>query len=106
MLSLNPTVFVVDPDASVRASLESVIRPAGWAPETFASAEAFLARRPPMGPSCLVVEITLPELDGSDLLRRIAVDRRETPIIAVADRSAIPMTVRAMRAGVVEFRSK
>jgi FixJ family two-component response regulator len=106
MLPLNPTVFVVDPDASVRASLEAVIRPAGWTPETFASAAAFLARRAPMGPSCLVVEITLPELDGFDLLRRIAADRKETPIIAVADHGDIPMTVRVMRAGAVEFLMK
>ena len=109
MLPLNPTVFVVDRDASVRASLEAVIRLAGWTPETYASAGAFLARRAPAGPSCLVVEIALPELDGFDgfdLLRRIATDRKETPIVAVAGRSDIPMTVRAMTAGAVDVLMK
>ena len=106
MLHLNPTVFVVDPDASVRASLEAAIRLTGWTPATFESVGAFLAHRPPTGPSCLVVEVTLPELAGFDLLRRISADRTATPIIAVAGHSDIPMTVGAMKAGAVEFLMK
>jgi FixJ family two-component response regulator len=106
MLHLHPTVFVVDPDVSVRASLEAVIRLAGWTPATLGSAAAFLARRPAMGPSCLVVDITLPEFAGFELLRRIAADRKATPVIAVAGYSDIPMTVRAMKAGADEFLVK
>src|SRR5688572_8032648 len=89
MLHLNPTVFVVDPDASVRASLEAVIRRAGWRPETFASAGEFLTRPRRMVPSCLVLEIALPDLTGFDLLRQISADRKETPIIVMTGQGDI-----------------
>ena len=106
MLQLNPTVFVVDPDVSVRASLEAVIRRAGWTPETFASAGEFLTRPRPMVPSCLVLEIALPDLAGFDLLRHMSADRKETPIIVMTGQGDIPMTVQAMKAGAVEFLMK
>jgi FixJ family two-component response regulator len=106
MLNLSPTVFILDPDASVRASLESVIRRAGWTPESFASAGAFLAGRLLPGPTCLVMEIALPDLTGFDLLRRIAAERAETPIIVVTSHGDIPLTVRAMKAGAIEFLMK
>ena len=106
MLNLNPSVFIVDADASVRASLEAVIRRAGWASETFASAGAFLARRRLLAPSCLVLDLALPDLAGFDLLRGIAAKRQETPIIAMSGDDDIPTTVQAMKAGAVEFLTK
>jgi FixJ family two-component response regulator len=106
MFDLNPTVFIVDADASVQASLEGVIRRTGWSSETFPSVAEFLARRRLLAPSCLVLDITLPELASFDLLRRIAADRQETPVIAISAEDDIPMTVRAMKAGVVDFLVK
>jgi len=106
MLQLNPTVFIVDPDPSVRSSLEPLIRRAGWVPETFAYAGDLLARRALPVPSCVVLEIALPDLTGLDLLRSIAADRKETPIIALVGQGDIPLTVRAMKAGAVEVLTK
>ena len=106
MLQLNPTVFIVDPDPSVRSSLEPLIRRAGWVPETFADAGGLLARRALPVPSCVVLEIALPDLTGLDLLRSIAADRKETPIIALVGQGDIPLTVRAMKAGAVEVLTK
>jgi FixJ family two-component response regulator len=106
MPSLNPTVFVVDPDESVRAFLDTLIRQAGWAPETFASAGEFLARPRLLAPSCLLLEVDLPDLDGFELQRRIAADRRETPIIVMSGQGDVPRTVRAMKAGALEFLVK
>jgi FixJ family two-component response regulator len=106
MQRLDPTVFIVDPDVSVRASLEAVIRRAGCGVETFASTAAFLARGRPWSPSALVLDVATPDLAGFDSLRSMAADRKETPIIAVASEGDIPMTVRAMRAGAVEFLMK
>ncbi len=101
-----PIVFVVDDDISVRESLELLIRQEGWRPETFASAEAFLARPQVPVPSCLVLDVTLPDLNGLDLQRRIAADRVEMPIIFITGYGDVPMTVRAMKAGAVEFLTK
>jgi FixJ family two-component response regulator len=101
-----PIVFVVDDDISVRESLELLIRHAGWLPETFATAEAFLARPQVPVPSCLVLDVTLPDLNGLDLQRRIAADRVEMPIIFITGYGDVPMTVRAMKAGAVEFLTK
>jgi FixJ family two-component response regulator len=98
-----PTVFVVDPDPSARATLESVVRHAGLAAETFASARAYLASPPRFVPSCLAIEVARSDLDTIGALRRIAEERRQTPVIAVARESDIPMTVRAMKAGAVEL---
>ena len=106
MLNLTPTVFIVDPDASVRASLETVIRRAGLSPRTYLSAGEFLADPPLMGPSCLVLEVDAFDLGALDALRRLAAERKGTPIIVVAVESDIPMTVRAMKAGAAEFLLK
>ena len=106
MLNLNSTVFVVDPDPSVRASLEGVIRRAGWSSATFATAGEFLACARRQVPSCLVLEVALPDLDGFDLLRRIAADRRDLPTIVISGQADIPMTVRAMKAGAIEVLMK
>jgi FixJ family two-component response regulator len=101
-----PTVFVVDDDISVRESLESLIRTAGWQPQTFASAQAFLSRPRVFVPSCLVLDVTLPDLNGLDLQKRIAADRIDIPIIFITGYGDVPMTVRAMKAGAVEFFTK
>src|SRR6202171_4583011 len=101
-----PIVFVVDDDVSVRESLESLIRFAGWQPETFASAQEFLTRPRVLSPSCLVLDVALPDLNGLDLQRRIAVDRIDMPIIFITGYGDVPMTVRAMKAGAVEFLTK
>jgi FixJ family two-component response regulator len=100
------TVFVVDDDISVRESLELLIRFAGWRPETFASAQEFLARPRVMAPSCLVLDVSLPDLSGLDLQKRIAVDRVDLPIIFITGHGDIPMSVQAMKAGAMEFLTK
>jgi FixJ family two-component response regulator len=100
-----PVVFVVDDDVSVRESLELLIRSAGWRPETFASGEDFLARSRLDGPSCVVLDVTLPNLNGLDLQKRI-VDRADMPIIFITGYGDVPTTVQAMKAGAVEFLTK
>jgi RNA polymerase sigma factor (sigma-70 family) len=100
-----PVVFVVDDDVSVRESLELLILSAGWQPETFASAEDFLARSRIEGPSCVVLDVTLPDINGLDLQKRI-VDRADMPIIFITGYGDVPTTVQAMRAGAVEFLTK
>ncbi|MDM0025500.1 response regulator transcription factor [Variovorax saccharolyticus] len=106
MVPVTPIVFVVDDDASVRAALELLIRSQGWQPETFASAEAFLSRARVWTPCCLVLDVTLPELNGLDLQQRIVADRTEMPIIFITGYGDVPMTVQAMKAGAVEFLTK
>jgi len=101
-----PTVFVVDDDVSVRESLELLIRSAGWCPETFASAGAFLSRPRADGPNCLLLDVSLPDLNGLELQRRIAGDRRDLPIIFITGHADVPMTVQAMKAGAVEVLTK
>jgi FixJ family two-component response regulator len=101
-----PIVFVVDDDVSVRESLELLIKFAGWQPETFASAKEFLARPRTATPSCLVLDVSLPDLNGLELQKLIATDRREMPIIFVTGHGDVPMTVQAMKAGAVEFLTK
>jgi FixJ family two-component response regulator len=101
-----PVVFIVDDDFSVRESLDLLIRTAGWQPETYASAKAFLARAPVPGPSCLVLDVSLPDLTGLDLQQRIGPDRSDLPIIFITGHGDIPMSVRAMKAGAVEFLTK
>ena len=100
-----PVVFVVDDDVSVRESLDSLIRWAGWEPETFASAQEFLARSRIDVPSCLVLDVRLPDLNGLDLQKRI-VDRTDMPIIFITGYGDVPTTVQAMKAGAVEFLTK
>jgi FixJ family two-component response regulator len=106
MSDATPIVFVVDDDVSVRESLESLIRFAGWQPETFASAKEFLARPRVLAPSCLVLDVALPDLNGLDLQKRLAVDRIDMPIIFITGYGDVPMTVQAMKAGAVEFLTK
>jgi len=101
-----PIVFVVDDDVSVRESLEALIRFVGWQPETFASAEEFLTRQRPVAPCCLVLDVSLPELNGLELQKLIATDRIDMPIIFITGHGDIPMTVQAMKAGAVEFLTK
>ena len=101
-----PVVLVVDDDVSVRESLELLIGSAGWQPETFASAREFLARPRVLAPSCLVLDVTLPDLNGLDLQQRVAADRLDMPIIFITGYGDVPMTVRAMKAGAVEFLTK
>ncbi len=101
-----PIVFVVDDDPSIRESLKSLIKRGGWHPETFASAHAFLARPRPAVPSCLVVNASLPDLNGLDLQKRIAVERGSTPIIFITDQPDVYTSVQAMKAGAVEFLIK
>jgi FixJ family two-component response regulator len=100
-----PVVFVVDDDVSVRESLELLLRYAGWKTETFASAQEFLARPRIAVPSCLVLDVTLPDLNGLDLQKRI-IDRTNMPIIFITGHGDVPTTVRAMKAGAVEFLTK
>jgi len=100
-----PIVFVVDDDVSVRESLELLIHFAGWQPETFASAQEFLARPRVFTPSCLVLDVSLPDLNGLDLQKLVA-DRVDMPIIFITGYGDIPMTVRAMKAGAAEFLTK
>jgi len=100
-----PIVFVVDDDISVRESLEMLIQFAGWQPETFASAEEFLAHPRVFAPNCLVLDVSLPDLNGLDLQKLVA-DRLEMPIIFITGYGDVPMTVRAMKAGAVEFLTK
>jgi FixJ family two-component response regulator len=101
-----PIVFVVDDDISVRESLELLIGTAGWQPETFASATEFLARPRTAAPSCLVLDVTLPDLNGLELQQQVAADRLDMPIIFISGYGDVPMTVRAMKAGAVEFLTK
>jgi FixJ family two-component response regulator len=101
-----PIVFVVDDDVSVRESLELLISFAGWQPETFATGQEFLARPRVRAPSCLVLDVSLPDLNGLDLQRLVAVDRIDMPIIFITGYGDIPMTVQAMKAGAVEFLTK
>ena len=101
-----PIVFVIDDDVSVRESLELLIRCAGWRPELFASAEEFLSRPRVLAPSCLILDVTLPDLNGLELQKRIAANRFDMPIIFITGHCDVPMTVRAMKAGAVEFLTK
>jgi FixJ family two-component response regulator len=99
-------VFVVDDDISVRESLAWLIRSAGWRPETFASAQEFLACPRIEAPSCVVLDVSLPGLNGLDLQGRVAAERPDMPIIFITGYGDVPMTVRAMKAGAVEFLTK
>jgi len=106
MLPATPIVFVVDDDVSVRESLEPLIRCEGWRSQAFASADEFLAHPRASTPSCLVLDLTLPGLNGLELQERIAGDRSDMPIIFISGYGDVPKTVRAMKAGAVEFLVK
>ena len=98
-------VFIVDDDISVRESLDALISFDGWRVETFSSAEDFLARPLAQEPSCLILDVSLPNLNGLDL-QQLLTDRREMPIIFITGHGDIPTTVKAMKAGAVEFLTK
>ena len=102
-----PIVFVVDDDDSVRESLKLLIDSAGWQPETCASAAEFLSRpKAAAAPSCLVLDVRLPDMNGLDVQKRIAEDRISMPIIFISGYGDVPMTVQAMKEGAVEFLTK
>jgi FixJ family two-component response regulator len=103
---LTPIVFVVDDDVSVRESLESLIRCEGWKPLTFASAQEFLDYPRVLVPNCLVLDVSLPGLNGLGLQRLVAGERTDMPIIFITGYGDVPMTVQAMKAGAVEFLTK
>jgi FixJ family two-component response regulator len=102
----SPVIFVVDDDISVRESLELLLRHEGLAVETFVSAQDFLARPRISVPSCLILDVSLPGLNGLELQKLIAQDRHDMPIIFITGHGDIPMTVRAMKAGAAEFLTK
>src|SRR5258708_10341479 len=106
MTPATPIVFVVDDDISVRESLQLLIECEGWHPQTFASAQEFLDNPRVLVPSCLVLDVSLPGLNGLDLQKRVAVERPDMPIIFITGYGDVPMTVQAMKAGAVEFLTK
>lgn len=106
MSDVAPIVFVVDDDISVRESLESLIRCEGWQPEIFASAQEFLDYPRVHIPNCLVLDVSLPGLNGLDLQNLVAGERADMPIIFITGHGDVPMTVQAMKAGAVEFLTK
>ncbi|MEA2714797.1 MAG: hypothetical protein QOK27_2758 [Gemmatimonadales bacterium] len=99
-------VFVVEDDASVREGLAGLIRSAGWNVEVYVSAQEFLARPRTDVPSCLVLDVGLPGLSGLDLQSRMAELHQDIPIVFITGHGDIPMSVRAMKAGAVEFLTK
>jgi FixJ family two-component response regulator len=105
MSDAKPTVFVVDDDISVRESLKLLIESAGWQPETFGSGQEFLARPRVLAPSCLLLDVVLPDLNGCDL-QKVVADRADMPIIFITGHGDVPTTVRAMRAGAEDFFTK
>jgi FixJ family two-component response regulator len=106
MTETEAMVYVVDDDASMRASLNNLIRSVGLRAELFGSAQEFLRSKRPEVPSCLVLDVRLPGLSGLDLQRRTAEAGMDIPIIFITGHGDIPMTVRAMKAGAVEFLTK
>jgi len=101
-----PIIYVVDDDISVRESLESLVASAGWQAEVFVSAEDFLTHPRKRAPACLILDVSLPELNGLELQKRIGSSGAELPIIFITGFGDIPMTVQAMKAGAVEFFTK
>jgi FixJ family two-component response regulator len=102
----NPVVYVVDDDEGVRNSLDSLIRSIGLSVQTFASAQDFLGAKRPTAPGCLVLDVRLPGLSGLDLQSELARAEIQTPIVFITGHGDIPMSVRAMKAGAVEFLTK
>jgi FixJ family two-component response regulator len=101
-----PVVFIVDDDVSVREALDELIQCVGLRSETFSSAQEFLSRPRVSTPSCLILDVSLPDLNGLELQKRIATDRMNMPIIFITGHGDIPTTVQAMKAGAVEFLTK
>src|SRR6202166_2574815 len=101
-----PTVFVIDDDAGMRASIEGLLKSAGLRSESFGTAEEFLRSKRPDGPSCLVLDVSLPGVNGLDFQHELADAGVQIPIIFVTGHGDIPMTVKAMKSGAVEFLTK
>lgn len=106
MPEAQPIVFVVDDDASVREALGGLMRSAGWSVELFASAHEFLARPRADAPGCLVLDLQLPDLSGLDLQRQMAEQGHEIPIVFISGFGDIPTSVKAIKAGAIEFLTK
>lgn len=106
MSESDAVVFVVDDDPAIRDALTSLLRSVGLAVETFGSAQEFLNRQPPDGPGCLVLDVCLPGASGLDLQRALATAQMPLPIIFLTGYGDIPMSVRAMKAGAVDFLPK
>jgi FixJ family two-component response regulator len=105
MPDVRAIVFIVDDDVSVRESLELLVSSGGWQPETFVSAQEFLSRPRATVPCCLVLDVSLPGLNGLELQQQLA-ERTDMPIIFITGHGDVPMTVRAMKAGAAEFLTK
>ena len=101
-----PTVFVIDDDAHMRASIAGLLKSVGLRSETFGTAHEFLNRRPPDGPSCLVLDVRLPGMNGLEVQRELAAGGVSTPIIFITGHGDIPMSVKAIKSGAVEFLTK
>jgi FixJ family two-component response regulator len=101
-----PTVFVIDDDAAVRASIQGLLKSVGLRSESFGTAQAFLASKRPDGPSCLVLDVRLPGISGLDFQHELADAGIQIPIIFITGHGDIPMTVKAMKSGAVEFLTK
>jgi len=101
-----PTVFVIDDDAGMRASIQGLLKSAGLRSESFGTAEEFLRSKRPDGPSCLVLDVSLPGVNGLDFQRQLADAGVQIPIVFVTGHGDIPMTVKAMKSGAVEFLTK
>ena len=106
MSSAIPIVFIVDDDVSVRESMELLIRDEHWKPETFASAQEFLDHPRKRVPSCLVLDLSLPGLNGLELQKKLAVEHIDMPIIFITGHGDVPQSVQAMKAGALEFLTK
>ena len=102
----SPTVFIIDDDAAVRASIEDLLDSMGLHSESFETAEQFLQTKRPSGPSCLVLDVELPGINGLDFQRRLVSAGFQIPIIFITGHGDIPMTVKAMKSGAVEFLTK
>ena len=105
-MSGTPVVFIVDDDASVREALELLTRLAGWQPRAFGSAHEFLSDARTLAPGCLVLDVSLPDLSGLELQQRMAAEGIDLPIVFITGHGDVPTTVRAMKAGAVEFLTK
>src|SRR5262249_3678444 len=106
MPQASPVVFVVDDDVSVRESLEALISCVGWEVRTFASAQEFLSQPRVVAPSCLILDLALPDLNGLDLQKHVAADRPEMAIIFITGYGDVSTSVQAMKTGAVEFLTK
>jgi FixJ family two-component response regulator len=106
MSSAIPIVFIVDDDVSVRESLELLVRDENWKPETFGSAQEFLDHPKKRVPSCLVLDLSLPGLNGLELQKQLAVEHIDMPIIFISGHGDVSQSVQAMKAGALEFLTK